>query len=61
MAYPVYLLNADARMPHLYFEASAAVITLVLLGNGWKHRPSTFNYQTLWMRQAHFAQRWLAS
>lgn len=30
----VYLLwrNADTRMPHLYFEASAAVITLVLLG-----------------------------
>ncbi len=30
----VYLLwrNADTGMPHLYFEASAAVITLVLLG-----------------------------
>ncbi|GBG02041.1 copper-transporting ATPase [Azospira sp. I13] len=30
----VYLLwrNTDTRMPHLYFEASAAVITLVLLG-----------------------------
>lgn len=27
-------------MPHLYFEASAVVITLVLLGNGWRPVPS---------------------
>lgn len=36
----VYLLfkHADHGMPHLYFEASAAVITLVLLGKWLEHR-----------------------
>jgi Cu+-exporting ATPase len=36
----VYLLFKHARhgMPHLYFEASAAVITLVLLGKWLEHR-----------------------
>ncbi|MFO1226122.1 heavy metal translocating P-type ATPase [Roseateles sp.] len=36
----IYLLvkHADHGMPHLYFEASAAVITLVLLGKWLEHR-----------------------
>ena len=36
----VYLLfkHAEHGMPHLYFEASAAVITLVLLGKWLEHR-----------------------
>lgn len=36
----VYLLfkHADHGMPHLYFEASVAVITLVLLGKWLEHR-----------------------
>jgi Cu+-exporting ATPase len=36
----VYLLfkHAGHGMPHLYFEASAAVITLVLLGKWLEHR-----------------------
>ena len=36
----IYLLfkHAEHGMPHLYFEASAAVITLVLLGKWLEHR-----------------------
>lgn len=50
----VYLLfkHAEHGMPHLYFEASAAVITLVLLGKWLEHRAKRQTADAIWALNA---------